>query len=134
MRYGAPAFLLGWLITFVLICLGLAGVTEVTATTPGSISGWTSFPIYLVFGFPVAAILGLPFAIVIAWPLRRVQSQWLHVGVHGLATGAAVWTVMTALGGWTAPVPGLLFGSLFTFSAAAGRASVIKLVARRNAR
>ncbi|WP_181034151.1 hypothetical protein [Arthrobacter sp. GMC3] len=50
-----------------------------------------------------------------------------------MVTGAAVWTVMTALGGWAAAVPGLLYGCLFAFSAAVGRATVIKMVARRNA-
>ncbi|PYI69040.1 hypothetical protein CVV68_04415 [Arthrobacter livingstonensis] len=133
MRYGVPALLLGWLLTFVLFCLGLT-VGTISFTGGGSGLGWYFLPISLVYGFPVAAVIGLPFAILVAWPLRRLRKQWMHVAAHALATGIAFWVVVTALGGWTDAISSACIGLFAAACAAIGRAVVIPLVARRNAR
>ncbi|WP_038467074.1 hypothetical protein [Arthrobacter sp. PAMC 25486] len=130
MRYGAPALLTGWFVTFFVFCLGLT-VASVVLWAPHGM-GWGLLPLSLVFGFPFAAFIGLPLAILIAWPLRRVRDQRLHVLALALAVGAAMGVValfsyrfemlwaVAALAAWAA------------VSAAIGRAVVINMVARRN--
>ena len=132
MRYGIPAVLLGWLLTFVLFCLflvvgsGLLGGPETAAMS------WVIFPLALFYGLPVAVVVGLPFAMLVAWPLRKVRKQWLHVAAHALATGAVACLAVTALGNWSDWRQSFPIGLIAAASAAIGRAAVIKLVARRN--
>lgn len=132
MRYGAPALLTGWFVTFFVFCLGLTVATMIF-TGGDSGLGWYFLPISLVYGFPVAAVIGLPLAILIASPLRRVRGQRLHVLAFSLSIGAVMAAIclifffrgdgvlfMLALIVWTA------------VCAAVGRAVVVPLVARRN--
>lgn len=131
MRYGATALLLGWLITFVLFCLGLAAVFAVSPRESGL--GWYFLPVALIYGFPVAAILGLPLAIKIAWPLQRVRNQQVHILVFALTLGAVMAAVILIPSGgemgWA--VAGLIGWT--AVCGAVGRASVMKMVSRRNA-
>lgn len=132
MRYGAPALLVGWLITFVLFCLGMTAAS-LLATGGDTGLGWYFLPISLIYGFPFASILGLPLAILAAWPLRRLRRQWLHVCAFAMAAGLVFWlVVVAAAGGWAGSVYGAGIGLLTAACAAAGRAAVIPLVARRN--
>lgn len=130
MRYGAPALLTGWIVTFLLFCLGLTAAVAVSA---GDImSGWYFLPFALMYGFPVAAIIGLPLAIVIASPLRRVRDQRLHVLGFALAIGGVMAMIAAALIHGDSAM-GVLWLSLWTATCAAiGRASVMKMVARQN--
>ena len=145
MNYGLPAFLIGWFLTFFLFCLGLTVVSMVaeaaaeTGSDYGGGLGLYILPISLIYGFPVAAIIGLPLAILVASPLRRVPEQLIHVVVFAGAVGA-VGAGVTALlaagapgggGDWLGPV---IWGAWAGCCAAAGRASVIKMVAARNQR
>lgn len=106
MNYGTRALLTGWIVTFLVFCLGLTVVNVLTSGDQSS--GWSLLPAALMFGFPVAVIVGLPLALplalLLAWPLWRVRDQRLHVLVFALALGAAI-----------------------------GRAAVITMAARRNA-
>lgn len=140
MNYGLPAFLIGWFLTFFLFCLGLTVanmVAEAAAGAEGASGGGLGLnflPITLMYGFPVAAIVGLPLAIVVATLLRRVRRQWIHVAVFAGVLGAAVAAVMGVFaarndGDWQAPV---IMGAWAGCCAAAGRASVIGMVAARN--
>lgn len=130
MEYGIPAVLTGWLVTFILFCVGVTVAAGVISA--GDASEWVVLPYTLMFGFPIALIVGLPLALLIAWPLRRVRNQGLHVLAFALGVGAVfgvlgmlsydaelLWTA-ALLAGWAAA------------SAAIGRASVIQMVARRN--
>lgn len=130
MRYGAPALLTGWFVTFLVFCLGLATAAVVSA---GDITaGWYFLPLALIYGFPVAAIIGLPLAIVIAKLLRRVRDQRLHVLVFTVAIGAVMAVIAAAVFHGDAGL-GVLWLGLWTATCAAiGRASVMKMVARRN--
>jgi len=76
----------GWLITFVLFCLGMTAAS-LLATGGDTGLGWYFLPISLIYGFPFASILGLPLAILAAWPLRRLRRQWLHVCAFAMAAG-----------------------------------------------
>ncbi|ALO67971.1 hypothetical protein AS189_17615 [Arthrobacter alpinus] len=132
MEYGVLALLTGWFVTFVVFCLGLTVASVGAGGSDGF--GWGFLFLALMFGFPVAAIIGLPLAIAIASPLRRVHNQWLHVPVFALAVGAAMGVVVAfpydlqEKDVWLLLAPVLWAAA----SAAIGRASVIKMVARRN--
>lgn len=129
MRYGAPAVLIGWLVTFLVFCLGL---TVANVVSSGDlVSGWYLLPYALMFGFPVAVVVGLPLALLLAWPLRRVRDQRLHIVVFALAMGAV--TAAIVFFGQGEMVPGnFVIAAGVGASAAIGRATVIKMVARRN--
>lgn len=139
MNYGLPAFLIGWFLTFFLFCLGLtaAGMVAAAQSEYGTGFGLYFLPITLIYGFPVAAVVGLPLAVLLASPLRRVRKQWIHVVAFAGAVGTVVAAVTAALaagapgggGDWLWPV---IMGLWAGCCAAAGRASVIKLVASRN--
>lgn len=129
MKYGTVAFLTGWLVTFVVFCLGLSAYSGYPFSCGGF--GWGLLPFALLYGLPVAIVFGLPLALLVAWTLRRVRNQWLHVLAFALAVGAAMgvaawfsysfemlWAV-ASLAGWAGA------------SAAIGRAVVIPMVARR---
>ncbi|MDJ0312587.1 hypothetical protein [Arthrobacter sp. H35-D1] len=125
------ALLLGWLITFVLFCLGLAVAFAIPPMESGL--GWYFLPVALIYGFPVAAIAGLPLAILIAWPLRRVRNQCVHVLVFALALGAVMAAIVLIPSG---SEMGWALAGLIVWTAvcgAVGRASVMKVVSRRNA-
>lgn len=130
MEYGIPAVLAGWFVTFLLFCVGVTVAAEVSSG--GDSTEWVVLPYSLMFGFPIALILGLPLAVLIAWPLRRVRNQRLHVLAFALSVGAifGVFGMLTydAELLWTAAMLAGWAGA----SAAIGRASVIKMVARRN--
>lgn len=137
MRYGAPAVLAGWFIAFIVFCFGLTIVPRiVTGEDGGSFLLYLFF--YLFFGFPVAAIIALPLAILAAWPLRRLRNQWLHVLILAMAMGVAAAAILFALSypalveGDSSPVPILLMAAGVALCTAIGRASVMKLVSRRN--
>ncbi|MEO6529590.1 MAG: hypothetical protein ABIN10_13060 [Specibacter sp.] len=131
MRYGVPAVLIGWFVTFLVFCLGLTVVN--VASSGDFVSGWYLLPYALMFGFPVAAIVGLPLALLLAWGLRRVRDQRLHVLVFALAMGAVTTAIMFVLAE-AQMVPGnFVIAAGVAAGAAIGRAVVIKMAARRNA-
>ncbi|MGA7204852.1 MAG: hypothetical protein WBX27_09510 [Specibacter sp.] len=132
MRYGVLAVLVGWLVTHVLYCGALTISIAVSADPTSTESAWNWFPVFLIFGLPVAAVLGLPFALLLAWPLRSVRNQWLHVAAFATAAGAIAMIVVMAQVGWPASISAVGSGLVASMGAAVGRASVIKLVARRN--
>ncbi|MHA7271027.1 hypothetical protein [Arthrobacter sp. HLT1-20] len=130
MRYGAPAVLIGWFVTFFVFCLGL---TVVTGVSSGDlVSGGYLLPFALIYGFPVAAIVGLPLAILLAWPLRRVRAQWLHVVAFALVMGAVTSAAAFVLAEAEFEPGSLAIAAGVAVSAAIGRATVVTLVARRN--
>lgn len=139
MNYGLPALLIGWFLTFFLFCLSLtvAFMVAEAGSEYGGVLGQYVLPITLIYGFPVAAVVGLPLAALLASPLRRVRKQWIHVAVFAStvgAVGAAVTAVLSAGapgggGDWWVPA---IWGAWAGACAAAGRASVIKMVAARN--
>ncbi|WP_269938012.1 hypothetical protein [Arthrobacter sp. HY1533] len=137
MNYGLPALLIGWFLTFFLFCLGLAVASMVAEGLSGGGLGLYFLPISLIYGFPAAAVVGLPLALLVAWPLRRVRRQWIHVVAFACAVGAAGAGMAALLasgapgGGvdWQGPV---IMGAWAGCCAAAGRASVIRMVAARN--
>ncbi|MHA7306085.1 hypothetical protein ACX80E_12695 [Arthrobacter sp. TMN-49] len=129
MRYGAPAVLIGWAVTFLVFCLGL---TVFGFLGEGGFAGLSLLLVVLFYGFPVAASVGLPLAILIAWPLRRVRDQRLHVLAFALATGTV--TAVLMFWGQGELIPGnFVIVAGVAVSAAIGRASVMKLVTWRNA-
>lgn len=130
MRYGAPAVLIGWFVTFLVFCLGL---TLFVALQDGGFVWWSFLPVALIYGFPVAVVAGLPLALLLAWLLRRIRSQLLHVVVFALATGAVTAAIAFALAEAEVEPESLVIAAGVGASAAIGRATVIKMVARRNA-
>lgn len=136
MRYGVPAFLLGWLVTFLTFCVVVSIVLDISSLAGGmgGSIGIVVFGYAVLFGVVPAVVVGMPLAALTAWPLQRIRNQWWHVAVHALVTGTVA-TVIALVGFRIGDLAALsLVFALFAFSAAAGRASVIKLVARRNAR
>ncbi|MET4004920.1 MULTISPECIES: hypothetical protein [Arthrobacter] len=133
MRYGASALIIGWLGTFLLFCLGLT-VANLIAEGPHGL-GAGFFFLAVMFGFPVALLAGLPLAVLLAWPLRRVRDQRLHVVAFALAMGVvATGAVLFFYAPDSAEMGGLMVALILWTAAcgAIGRASVIKLVTRRN--
>jgi hypothetical protein len=130
MQYGAPAVLIGWLLTFLLFCVGLSA--NVVANEEFGSMGWGYLQLALAFGLPIAVIIGLPLGLLIAWPLRRVRNQWIHVAIFavGVGTAMAALFILPEIGHVR---PASVFAAFWAAaSAAIGRASVIRLVARRN--
>ena len=91
-----------------------------------------------MFGFPVTAIVGLPLAVLVAWPLRRLRNQWHHVLILALTMGVTAAAILSALSypalveGESSPISILLMAAGVALCMAIGRASVMKLVSRRN--
>lgn len=130
MRYGAPAILLGWFITFFAFCLGLT-VSAMVSEGPGGM-GAGFMVLALIYGSPVALIAGLPLSLLVAWPLRRVRDQRLHVVAFAVALGFAMAGYLLVIGEGRIEPLGFAAVLLAAACGAIGRASVIKLVARRN--
>lgn len=130
MRYGVLAVLAGWFVTFLVFCLGLVVVSAVADGV--GVSAVYLLPVFLMYGLPVAAIIGLPLAMVLAGPLRRVRDQRVHVVVFAVGVGTAM--SMAALFAYQCDMPWAVAGlsAWAAVSAAIGRASVIKMVARSN--
>lgn len=129
MNYGTLALLTGWIVTFVVFCLGLTVVNVLSSG--GQFSGWSLLPAALMLGFPVAAMVGLPLAVLLAWLLRRIRQQRLHVLLFALGVGAV--TAALLLYGPSEITPEkLAVVAGVAASAAIGRASVIAMVARSN--
>ena len=130
MRYGAAALLTGWFITFFVFCLGLTVVT-VLIWRDDSV-GWNFLPIFLIYGFPVAAIVGLPLAVLVAWPLRRLPDQRIHVLIFGLVLGLVTAILFVLLNQGQVELGSGAVAVWVAVCGALGRASVIKMVTRRN--
>ncbi|WP_139244303.1 hypothetical protein [Arthrobacter alpinus] len=131
MHYGTPAVLIGWLVTFVVFCVGYTA--SVVFSGYDSAMGWYLLPISLMYGFPVAVAVGLPLGLFIAWPLRRVRNQWIHVLAFAVGIGLATALSMLLIGGVEAVRQSTVTILAVALSAAIGRASVMRLVARKNA-
>lgn len=130
MEYGITALLTGWLVTFLVFCLGVS-IYSGLLFSDGSFS-LGLLPYALIYGLPAAIIVGLPLGWAIARMLQSVRSQWLHTLSFGVIVGAIFSLVaglvyspdmtqaVSLIGGWAA------------VSAAIGRASIIRMVARLN--
>lgn len=130
MQYGTPAVLIGWLLTFVLFCVGLT--VSVVFSGDDVSQGWYLLPMSLLFGFPVALVIGLPLSLLIAWPLRRLRNQWVHVLAFAVGIGLATALLTLLIGGVEAVRQSTVIILAVATCAAIGRASVISLVATRN--
>ncbi|WP_425864641.1 hypothetical protein [Arthrobacter sp. TWP1-1] len=131
MQYGAPAVLIGWLLTFVLFCVGLSVVASLGGGDTGI--GWYLIPISLLYGLPVAVVVGLPLCLLIAWPLRQVRNQWIHVLCFAVGIGGVAAVLALIFGGVQAVLPFTPIILGVAACTAIGRASVIRMVARKNA-
>lgn len=136
MHYGALAVLLGWFVTFLTFCATFASFVAISAwraNTETGLGGFSFFVIVVIYGFLPALFVGLPLGALTGWPLRRIRNQWWHVPIHAAVTGTVTMAIGLMLGGVQGAQGMLLFAAVAAFSAAVGRASVIRMVARRNA-
>lgn len=136
MRYGVLAILVGWFVTFLTFCAVCAVFVTVnswTTDTAMGLGGFSFFVIAVIYGFVPALLIGLPVGALTGWPLRCLRNQWWHVGVHAVVTGILTMAIGLLFGGLQGAYGMAGFAAVAAFSAATGRASVIKLVTWRNA-
>ena len=136
MHYGFLAILLGWFVTFLTFCATLASFMAISAMVANSetgLGGFSLLVIVVIYGFLPGLLIGLPLGALTGWPLQRIRNQWWHVSIHAVVTGTVTMAIGLLLGGPDGFQGMLLFGAIAAFSAAVGRASVIRMVARRNA-
>ncbi|WP_026553719.1 hypothetical protein [Arthrobacter sp. 35W] len=133
-EYGSHAFLLGWLITFVLFCAlfpAWVGLSGAYSANEFALYWLEYFPGLLLTGFMPAMVIGIPLGLLTAWPLRRIPNQWVHVAVHTVVTGAVAAAVVLLV---HAPEAALPMGLIFAISAGIGRLSVVKIVTSHQAK
>ena len=136
MHYGVLAILVGWFVTFLTFCVVFAfwmGISAWMANTRMEPDALSFLVIVVIYGFLPALFIGLPLGALTGWPLRRIRNQWWHVLIHAAVTGAVPLAFALMIGGSDGLYGMLLFPAVAAFSAAVGRASVIRMVAVRNA-